>query len=422
MKFTKETVNLDSRVFPSANNSECHHANYKRAIDGGLKGYIMNNFEFYNPVRIIFGKNTISKLSKLISQDFRNILLVYGGGSIKSNGVYDEIMKALDGRNVIEFSGVEANPDFDTLMNAVKICRDENIDFILAAGGGSVIDGVKLIAAGAHFEGDPWDILATGAKVKSALPFGTVLTLPATGSEMNSGSVVSRRALGAKLVFQSVHVFPVFSILDPETTRTLPASQLANGIIDAFIHVCEQYITYDVAASLQYHQSEAVLKTLIEIANSVMGGFDYDSRASFMWAATNALNGTVGAGVPQDWATHVIGHELTALYGLDHAVTLAIVQRGVWETCFEAKKAMLARYGRNVWNLSGDDTYVARLAMDKTDEFYRSLGVLTKLSDYSVDTEKLHTVSERFASYGYNPGENRDLTPEKIASLLKTRI
>ncbi|MBU1219673.1 iron-containing alcohol dehydrogenase [Myxococcota bacterium] len=382
----------------------------------------MNNFEFYNPVRIIFGKNTILKLSKLISPDFKNILLVYGGGSIKSNGVYDQIMNALAQRNVIEFSGVEANPDFDTLMKAVSICREEKIDFILAAGGGSVIDGVKLIAAGAHFEGDPWDILAKRGKVKSALPFGTVLTLPATGSEMNSGSVVSRRALGAKLVFQSEHVFPVFSILDPETTRTLPVSQLANGIIDAFIHVCEQYITNDVSAVLQYHQSEAVLKTLIEIAETVMGGFDYDSRAAFMWAATNALNGTVGVGVPQDWATHVIGHELTALYGLDHAVTLAIVQPGVWQTCFEAKKAMLARYGRNVWNLSGDDTSVAHLAMEKTDEFYRSLGVLTTLSEHGVDTEKLPIVAEKFASYGYNPGENSDLTPEKITKLLNSRI
>lgn len=382
----------------------------------------MNNFEFYNPVRIVFGKNTISKLTKLISAEFKRILLVYGGGSIKKNGVYDEIMKALSHRKVFEFSGVEANPDFDTLMEAVKICKEENIDFILAAGGGSVIDGVKLIAAAARFEGDPWDILSKRGRVVSALPFGTVLTLPATASEMNSGSVISRRSLRSKLVFQSEHVFPLFSILDPETTRTLPPSQLANGIVDAFVHVCEQYITYDVAASLQYNQSEAVLKTLVEIAPAVMAGFDYDSRASFMWAATNALNGIVGAGVPQDWATHVIGHELTAIYGLDHAVTLAIVQPGVWRTCFDSKKSMLARYGRNVWNLTGDDEDVALLAMEKTDEFYRSLGVFTTLTEHGVDIQKLDNVADRFVTYGYNPGERGDLTPEKITALLKSRI
>ena len=286
----------------------------------------MLNFKYYNPTKIIFGKGRIKDVAKEIPKGSR-ILITYGGGSVRRNGVLDQVMNALEGRDVLEFSGIEPNPEYDTLMKCVELARSERVDFLLAVGGGSVIDGTKFIAAAVPYQGDAWEIATSfGRRVGGSLPFGTVLTLPATGSEMNSGAVISRRSLKAKLTFGHPSLFPVFSVLDPTTTYTLPPEQISNGIIDTFVHVTEQYLTYPVQGKLQDRFAEGLLLTLIEDGPvALREPENYDVRASLMWCATLGLNGLIGAGVPQDWATHMVGHELTALYGLDHGKTLAIV-------------------------------------------------------------------------------------------------
>lgn len=286
----------------------------------------MHNFTYYNPVKVLFGKGQIQELSQLIPANTK-ILLAYGGGSIKTNGVYQQVIDNLKNQQIIEFSGIEANPDYDTLMRAVKICQTEKIEFILAVGGGSIIDGCKFIALAAHYQGDPWEILTNPTyQADKAITLGVVQTLPATGSEMNSGAVISRRSIGAKQAFMNPLVFPQFAILDPESTYSLPTRQLQNGIIDPFIHVTEQYLTTDLNSSIQDGFAEAVLKTLIEVGSDIVNGTqDYATRANWMWAATNALNGIIGIGVDHDWATHMIGHELTAAYGLDHGQSLRLL-------------------------------------------------------------------------------------------------
>ncbi len=300
----------------------------------------MNNFTYHNPTRIHFGQGQIAKLSEEIPADAK-VLITYGGGSIKKNGVLEQVHAALQGRNYQEFGGIEANPHFETLMQAVEIIQRDGIDYILAVGGGSVIDGSKFIAAAARYEGDPWEILTTyGSKVVEAVPLGTVLTLAATGSEMNNGAVITKAATQDKLFFFSPFVQPRFSILDPVTTYSLPARQIANGVVDAYVHTLEQYSTYPVNAKVQDRIAEGLLRTLIEEGPVALANpQNYDARANLMWAATIALNGTLSTGVPTDWATHMIGHELTALYGLDHAQTLAIVQTAVWKHKLASKQA-----------------------------------------------------------------------------------
>jgi NADP-dependent alcohol dehydrogenase len=327
----------------------------------------MQNFTFYNPTRVIFGKGTIGALKREIPAGHR-IMLIYGGGSIRHNGTYDEIMAALEGREVFEFSGVEPNPTYETLMKCVEQVRAQKIDFLLAAGGGSVIDGTKFVAAAALFDGDPWKILQTyGSCIKQALPFASVLTLPATGSEMNCGSVITRAEMKAKLPFRSNLVYPLFSVLDPLKTYTLPARQVANGVIDAFVHVAEQYLTQPAHAKVQDRFAEGLLQTLIEDGPvALQDPENYDVRASIMWVATMALNGLIGMGVPQDWSTHMIGHELTALYGLDHAVTLAIVLPANLTLRKELKREKLLQYAQRVWNIkSGNEDHQIAEAIKK---------------------------------------------------------
>ncbi len=313
----------------------------------------MKNFEFFNPTRIIFGKGTIAKLSKRVPRKAR-VMLLYGSGSIKENGVYDQVMDALKKHEVLEFGGIEANPDYATLLKAIKRVRKKQVDFLLAVGGGSVIDGTKFISLASPNESiDPWDILVRGSakNLKKAIPFGTVLTLPATGSEFNHNAVISRRETGEKLSFATNLVYPRFSILDPETTYSLPKNQLRNGLVDAFVHVMEQYLTYPAGAVVQDRQSEALLMTIMEIAPAVLRTDppDYDARASLMWVCSNALNHLIGVGVPQDWATHKIGHELTALHGLDHAQTLAIVLPNLLHLRRDVKHDKLLQYASRVW-------------------------------------------------------------------------
>lgn len=385
----------------------------------------MFNFNWYNPTRVVFGKGEIASVKQLLPKG-GVILMLYGGGSIKKNGVYDQVKKALSGRKVIEFGGIEANPRYETCMQAVAAAKKGKADFILAVGGGSVCDGAKFIAAALKFKGrDPWDILAKKTPVADALPLACVITLPATGTEANPNSVVSRNSTNEKLAFASDKVRPVFSILDPETTYTLDKRQTANGIIDAFVHVCEQYVTYPNNAPLQDRQAEAILKTLVEVGPKVLKSpKSYNLRADVMYAAYQALNQHIACGVPQDWATHDIGHELTALYGLDHAVTLAILQPGVWTFCKKAKTAKLAQYGERVWGIAkGSTAAKAQAAIEATEKFYRSLGVKTLLSEYKhIGTDAPALIRQRLEARKIAPlGEHKDLTPVKIEKIVKLR-
>jgi NADP-dependent alcohol dehydrogenase len=383
----------------------------------------MKNFEFYNPTRIIFGEGTIARLSDQIPQDAM-VLLCYGGGSIKHNGVYDQVLTALRSWEMIEFGGIEANPDYDTLMKAIVLGREKGVDFILAVGGGSVIDGAKLVAAGIPYTaGEVWDIVTQDVKVKlgEALPLGTVLTLPATGTEMNGNSVISRRATEEKLAWVSEAAFPVFSILDPTTTYTLPREQVRNGIVDAYVHVMEQYATYPVDARIQDRQAEGILLTLQEIGEkALVTPPDYDTRANFMWAATNALNKLICQGVPEDWATHDIGHELTAFYGLAHAETLAVVMPHLLWHQRESKAEKLVQYAQRVWGLTGEGEPLIREAIDNMIDFFNRIGMPTKLTDYQIDPDQAaERIKARFESRGGVFGENKAITPNKVAEILR---
>lgn len=380
----------------------------------------MNNFEFYNPVRIVFGKKTIPTVGKFIPKG-KKIMLLYGGGSIKKNGVYDQVLRGLKGRDFVEFSGIEPNPLYETCLRAIEKIKTEKIEFLLSVGDGSVLDATKFIAAAACYEGDPWGILTTGGiRIKKALPLGDVITLPATGSEMNCGSVISRKETQEKLPFSHPLVYPLFSILDPETTYSLPKKQLRNGLVDAFVHVLEQYATYSVNTPLQDRQAEAVLRTLIDIAPDVIQKQDYDSRASFMWAAACALNGSLCCGVVEDWTTHSIGHELTAFFGLDHAESLAVVMPALWQHQFENKKDKLAQLARRVWHItSGDRDFQARAALEKSVEFFHSIDMPTRLGDYKITQADTQKIVDRFAKRGSIMGERQNISAPQVEEILK---
>lgn len=382
----------------------------------------MLNFKFYNPTRIIFGKGRIKAVAKEIPQGSK-ILITYGGGSVRRHGVLDQVMKALAGRDVQEFGGIEPNPDYDTLMKAVELARSSHVDFLLAVGGGSVIDGTKFIAAAVPFEGDPWEILTSfGSRVSGALPFGSVLTLPATSSEMNDGAVISRRSINAKLHFAHPSVFPRFSVLDPVTTFTLPAEQVSNGIVDTFVHITEQYLTYPAGGKIQDRFAEGMLLTLIEDGpRALEEPENYDVRANLMWCATLGLNGLIGAGVPQDWATHMVGHELTALYGLDHGKTLAILLPAMLKVRSRDKRDKLLQYAERVWGIIGDDED-ARIdaAIEKTRAFFESLQVRTSLNAYGISGECIPRVAEQLKQHGMTRlGERADVTPEMVQEILE---
>lgn len=384
---------------------------------------MFNNFVYQNPVKILFGKGQIAQLSKQIPADAK-ILLTYGGGSIFQNGVYEQVKKALEGRNIVEFGGIEANPTYETLMQAVELGRKEAITFLLAVGGGSVLDGTKFIAAAIPFEGeDAWQIVTGRDKFNTAIPLGSVLTLPATGSEMNYYAVISKKSTHEKKGMGGPLVYPKFSILDPETTYSLPPRQIANGIADAFTHVMEQYMTYTVDAQIQDRFAESVIQTLIEVAPKTLENpTDYEARANFMWAATVALNGWIGLGVPQDWATHQIGHEITAFHGVDHARTLAVVLPHLLQHKKADKRAKLIQYAKRVWNLSGTDDELVAGAIQKTGEFYESLGLPIKASEYGVNQETIEKIKQRFEERGVNFGEKSDITPAVVAEILEMSI
>lgn len=381
----------------------------------------MQNFTFSNPTKIVFGEGQIKELANLVPANAR-ILVTYGGGSIKKNGVYDQVVKALEGKTWFEFSGIEPNPHYETLMQAVELVKKEQIDFLLPVGGGSVIDGTKLIAAAVNFEGEPWDILAQHATFSSALPIGCVLTLPATGTESNGNSVVTKAATQEKLAFGSPLVYPQFAILDPTTTYSLPPRQIANGAVDAFVHIMEQYLTYPVDAKVQDRFAEGLLMTLIEEGpRSLKEPTNYAVRANVMWAATMALNGLIGVGVPQDWATHMIGHELTAMHGLDHAQTLAVVLPAVMQHQRDKKRAKLLQYGRRVWNLNHtDEEALIDAAIAATRGFFEQMGTPTTLSGYGVGRESIPKLVDMLVKHELLAlGEHGAITPEASAQILE---
>lgn len=384
----------------------------------------MLNFELYNPTQLVFGKGQIEKLSTLVPFGSK-ILLAYGGGSIFKNGIYEQVKTALSGFEIIEFGGIEANPRFETLMKAVAIIREQKIDFILAVGGGSVIDGVKFMSAAAPFEGNPIDILQKRIlfkDVSKVVPFGTVLTLPATGSEMNSGSVVTIEATQEKLDFGGSALFPKFSICDPTVIASLPKRQLQNGVVDAYTHVLEQYLTYPHDGYLQDRIAESILQTLIQVGPEVVENpTDYALASNFMWSCTMALNGLIQKGVPSDWATHMIGHELTALYGIDHARSLAIIGPNLYRVMFETKKGKLAQYGKRIFNLTGTEDEIASEAINKTVAFFHVMGMQTKLSDCTKDYAKTADfIVNRFENRGWKAlGEKQNITLEKVKSIVE---
>lgn len=386
----------------------------------------MFKFSFSNPTTIHFGEGQISKIAKEIPFDAK-VLVVYGGGSIKNNGIYEQVTQALNNHTWIEFSGIEPNPSYETSMKAVELVKDNDIDFILAVGGGSVADAVKFISAAAKFDGEPWDILAKQAKVKAAIPLGIVLTLPATGSESNSFAVISRLSTKDKFAFGSPNVHPEFAVLDPSVMRSLPERQLTNGIVDAFVHVMEQYLTYDVNAKVQDRFAEGLLLTLIEEGPKVFSEPENeDVRANVMWSATMALNGLIGVGVPQDWSTHGLGHEITALYGLDHAQTLAIVlPRMMWEMR-ESKQDKLLQFAKRIWEIdesTGSIDDRIKLAIDKTETFFKSVNMKTRFSDYQLDETVVENIIENLVRHNQTEiGEQKLVTIERSRNVLLSSI
>lgn len=390
----------------------------------------MLNFEFNCPTKVVFGADTISRLSDLICKD-KKVLVIYGGGSIKKNGVYNQVMEALSNHKVVEFSGIEPNPTFETCMKAVEVVKNENIDFLLAVGGGSTLDATKFISAASKFEGNPWEILTTphiiappfeNPIIKDALPLGAVITLPATGSEMNAGAVISRKETDEKLAFGSFRVYPKFSIIDPKTTFSLPERQTRNGIVDTFVHVCEQYATYDVNTPMQDLWALGILRTLIQEAPKVLSNpNDYNARANIFWCATCGLNYWIALGAVGDWATHMIGHEITAFYGPDHAQTLAIVMPRLWENQIEGKAGKLFKMAQEVYGFTGkNELEGAKFAILKTEEFFNSIGQKTKLADYGLNsTEVAAKVAKRFEARGTILGETQKITPEVVKAILE---
>jgi NADP-dependent alcohol dehydrogenase len=380
----------------------------------------MENFTFQNPVKIVFGKDSISQLKQLIDPKAR-ILLTFGGGSIKRNGVYKQVKTALKKHKVFEFGGIEPNPSFETLSKAVELGRKEKIDFILAVGGGSVMDGSKFIAAAIPFKGkNTWQIVTShGAAVKSAIPLGTIVTLPATGSEMNTFGVISRKSTKEKLAFGSPLCYPKFSILDPQTTYSLDKKQLRNGIVDAFVHISEQYATKDSKAPLQDRLAESIYKTLIDISPSIMKGKkDYDARGNFMWCATMALNGLICQGVLQDWSTHMIGHEMTAFFGLAHAETLAIILPAMWKYELKNKADKLAMLAENIFGIKkGTKKQKAEAAIKHTVKFFNSLGMPTSLKSYNLKPADCEVIANRAAEQDWAIGENLDINAKALRKI-----
>ncbi|QZE14322.1 iron-containing alcohol dehydrogenase [Halosquirtibacter laminarini] len=383
----------------------------------------MQNFDFINPTMIKFGKDQIGTMNQVIPQGAK-VMVLYGGGSIKRTGIYDQVMAALKGFEVIEFSGIPSNPEFEVLMDAVKIVQSDNVQFLLAVGGGSVIDGTKFISAASLYEGDdPWDLIVKQEPIMQGVPFGTVLTLPATGSEMNYAAVITKGETSEKLLMQGLGLFPKFSVLDPSVVSTVPKRQLVNGLIDSFSHVLEQYLTYPVGAMLQDRYAESVLKTLIEVAPVIVNDpSNYEAAANYMWCCTNALNGMLQNGVPVDWGVHMIGHELTALYHTDHAITLAIVSPSYYRHMVDAKEDKLIQFAERVVGITeGTKREKALAAIDFIEDYFNRLGVECKLSNYVENYDGCaQAIAKTFEDRGwFGLGEKQSVTPKLVTQIVE---
>ena len=377
----------------------------------------MNNFIFHNPTKLVFGRGQIAQLSGLIPGSAR-LMVTFGGGSVKSNGVYGQVSAALKNHNYIEFWGIEPNPTVETLRKAITEARENEIDFLLAVGGGSVLDGTKLVAAGIVFDGDPWEIILK-RDGKDSIPYGSVLTLPATGSEMNRNSVISNKETKEKAAFISSR-YPDFSILDPEVTFSLPPYQIACGLTDTFVHVVEQYMTTTGQSRIMDRWAEGIMQTILEIAPMILENpRDYDLMADFMLSATLALNDIIRMGISQDWSTHMIGHELTALHGITHAESLAMVLPGTLRTLKKQKFAKLLQYSERVLGITGGtpDERI-ELAITRTEEFFRSLGLSTRISEAGIGVETVELIAGRFRKSGVAYGENKNVTGDVARQIL----
>ena len=381
----------------------------------------MENFIFQNPVKLIMGRGMIASLSKEIPMDKR-IMITFGGGSVKRNGVYDQVKEALKNHNTVEFWGIESNPSIETLRKAIALGKENKVDFLLAVGGGSVIDGTKLISAGLLYDGDAWDMVLAGEPANGTVPLATVLTIPATGSEMNNGAVISRH--GTKEKFAFFGAFPLFSILDPEVTYSLPPYQIACGLADTFVHTVEQYMTIPGQSRVMDRWAEGILQTLVEIAPKIKeNSHDYSLMSDFMLSATMALNGFIAMGVTQDWATHMIGHELTALHGLTHGHTLAIVYPAILRVLREQKGDKLLQYGERVFGIvSGTREERIDSAIVKTEEFFRSLGLTTRLHEENIGEESIAEIEKRFNERGVKFGENENVDGAMARCVLESAL
>ena len=381
----------------------------------------MNNFVFQNPTKLIFGKGQIARLAKELPRD-KKILVTFGGGSVKSNGVYDQVVAALEGFDYLEFWGIEPNPKVETLRKAVEVCKKEGVEFLLAVGGGSTLDGTKLISAAAVIENDAWELVRNPKLYGGTLPFASVMTLPATGSEMNRGAVISNLATGEKYSFYNT--YPVFSILDPEATYSLPKFQVACGLADTFVHVMEQYLTTTGISPLMDRWAEGIVQTIVEVApKALQDSREYDAMATFMLSATMGLNGFVAMGVPQDWATHMIGHEITALTGITHGQTLVMVLPGVMNVLREQKGDKIVQFGERVWGVTegSKDERIDR-TIAATEEFFRSLGLATRLSELSIGEDVVEEIVGRFRERGTLLGENSNVDYRLVEQILRQRM
>ncbi|BAK72096.1 MAG: iron-containing alcohol dehydrogenase [Arcobacter sp.] len=374
-------------------------------------------YTYFNPTVIEFGEGKIKSITKYIDKDLK-VLVVYGGGSIKKNGVFEQVSKALEGYTWFEFGGVEPNPSVETLNKAVALIKEKNIDFVLAVGGGSVIDGSKYLVSSALYDGDGWDFLE-GKDVKNALPLGAVLTIPATGSESNGTAVISKKSTNEKRYFASSLTYPKFAILDPSIMSSLDDRQLANGLVDAFVHTCEQYLTYPNSSLLHDGYAQTILRGLYTLS------LNWQNRRTILWQenlmllANQALNGFIGSGVPQDWATHMIGHEITAFYGLDHARSLAVVQPHLLRVMIEDKKEKLTQMGKEVFDMPHN----YEMVVEAIEYMYHSIGVSTKLKDYDIDNKVIENITGALRKHGMNAiGEKGNLTLDKVAVILENSI
>ncbi|MCL2682953.1 MAG: iron-containing alcohol dehydrogenase [Bacteroidales bacterium] len=378
----------------------------------------MNNFQFQNPTKLIFGKGQIAKLVEEIPLN-KKILITFGGGSVKQNGVYDQVKKALKNHNCIEFWGIEPNPTVETLRKAITLGKENQIDFLLAVGGGSVLDGTKLISAGILNENEAWDIVRNPKLLGECVVYGSVLTLPATGSEMNRGAVISNMVTHEKFAFYST--YPTFSILDPETTFSLPEFQVAVGIADTFVHVMEQYLTTPNQSPLMDRWAEGILQTLVEISPKIRKNqHDYDQMSNFMLCATMALNGFISMGVSQDWATHMIGHEITALHNTTHGQSLVIVLPALMSVLAKQKQEKILQYGTRVWNITtGSTEEKIQKTIAQTETFFRSLGLATKLSELNISQDTIDEIVSRFETRGTMLGENQNVSADVVKEILE---